>query len=85
MGKQWKQWQSLLGSKIIAFSDCSSEVERCLLFERKAMTDLDTGLESRGITLLTEVHIIKAMVFPVVMYSCENQTKKKADGLILKN
>ena len=74
-----------LGSKITGNGDCSHEIKRCLLFERKAMTDLDTGLESRGITLLTEVRIIKAMVFPVVMYSCENQTKKKADGLILKN
>ena len=82
MEKQWKQWQSLLGSKITVYSDCSSEIKRCLLFERKAMTALDTGLESRGITLLTEARIVKAVVFPVVMYSCENRTIKKADGLV---
>ena len=63
MEKQWKQWQSLLGSKITVYSDCSSEIKRCLLFERKAMTALDTGLESRGITLPTRVCTFKAMIF----------------------
>ena len=73
------------GSKITADGDCCHEIKRCLLFERKAMTNLDSILKSRDITLLTKVLLVKAMVFPVVMYSCENQTKKKADGLILKN
>ena len=57
-----------LGSKITADSDCSHEIKRCLLLGRKAMTNLDSILKSRDITLLTKVHIVKAMVFPVVMY-----------------
>ena len=59
-----------LGSKITADGDCSHEIRRHLLLGRKAMTNLDSGLKSRGITLLTKVHIIKAMVFPVITYSC---------------
>ena len=68
-----------LGSKITADGDCSHEIKRRLLLGRKAMTNLDSILKSRDITLLTEVHIIKAMIFPVVMYGCENWTIKKAE------
>ena len=69
-----------LGSKITAdCSDCSHEIKRCLLLGRKAMTNLDSILKSRDITLLTKVHIVKAMVFPVVMYGCESWTIKKAE------
>ena len=60
------------GSKITADDDCSHEIKRCFLLGRKAVTNLDHVLKSRGITLLTKVHIIKAMVFPVVMYGCES-------------
>ena len=67
-----------LGSKITVDGDCSHEIKRCLLFGRKAMTNLDSILKSRDITLLTKVHIVKAMVFPVVMYECERWTIKKA-------
>ena len=67
------------GSKITADGDCSHETERCLLFERKAMTNLHSILKSRDITLLTKVHLVKAMVFPVVMYRCESWTITKAD------
>ena len=59
-----------LGSKITADGDCSHEIKRCLLLGRKAMTNLDSMLKSRDITLLTEVHLVKAMVFPVVLYGC---------------
>ena len=59
--------------------NCSHEMKRCLLLERKAMTNLDTILKSRDITLLIKVHIVKAMVFPVVMYACERWTIKKAE------
>ena len=69
-----------LGSKIIMDSDCSQEIKRRLLLRRKAMTNLDTVLKSKDITLLTKVHIVKAMVFPLVMYRCESWTIKKADG-----
>ena len=69
-----------LGSKITADDDCSHEIKRCLLLVRKAMTNLDSVLKSRDITLLTKVHIVKAMVFPVVMYGCESWTVKKAEG-----
>src|SRR5574337_1321558 len=80
MGKQWKQWLTILGgSKITADSDYSHEIERCLLLGRKAMTNLDSILKSRDITLPTKVHIVKAMVFPVVMYRCESWTIKKAE------
>ena len=61
-----------LGSKIAADSDCSHEIKRCLLLERKTMTNLDSILKGRDITLLTKVHLVKAMVFPVVMYGCES-------------
>ena len=63
---------SFLGSKITADGDCSHEIKRCLLLERKAMTNLDSILKIRDIDLLTKVHLIKAMVFLVVMYGCEN-------------
>ena len=68
-----------LGSKIMVDGDCSHEIKRCLLLERKAMTNLDSILESRDITLLTKVRLVKAMVFPVVMYGCESWTIKKAE------
>ena len=68
-----------LGSKITADGDCSHEYKRHLLLERKAMTNLDSILKSRDTTLLTKVHLIKAMVFPVVMYGCETWTIKKAE------
>ena len=73
MGKQWKQWLTIfLGSKIIADSDCSHEIKRHLLLGRKAMTNLDNILKISDITLSTEVHLVKAMVFPVVIYGCES-------------
>ena len=68
-----------LGSKITADGDCSHEIKRCLLLGRKAMTNLDSILKSRGITLLIKVHLVKAMVFPVVMYECESWTIKKVE------
>ena len=68
-----------LGSKITADSDCSHEIRKTLLLGRKAMTNLDSILKSRDITLLTKVHPVKAMVFPVVMYGCESWTIKKAE------
>ena len=68
-----------LGSKITADGDCSHEIKRCLLLERKAMTNLGTMLKSRDITLPTKVHLVKAMVFPVVMYGCGNWTIKKTE------
>ena len=67
------------GSKIIADGNCSHEIKRRLLLGRKAMTDLDSILKSRDITLPTKVHLVKAMVFPVVMYGCESWTIKKAE------
>ena len=67
------------GSKISAVGDCSHEIKRCLLLGRKAMTNLDSGLKSRDVTLLTKVCIVKAMVFPVVMYGCESWAIKKAE------
>ena len=66
----------ILGSKITADCDCSHEIKRCLLLGRKAMTNLDSILKSRDITLLTEVPVVKAMIFPVVMYGCESWTIK---------
>ena len=69
-----------LGSKITADGDCSQEIKRRLLFGRKATTNLDSILKSRDITLLTKVHLVKAMVFPVVMYGCESWTIKKASA-----
>ena len=68
-----------LGSKITADGDCSHEIKRCLLLGRKVMTKLDSILRSRDIILLTKVHLVKAMVFPVVMYGCESWTIKKAE------
>ena len=68
-----------LGSKITVDSDCSHKIKRCLILGRKAMTKLESVLKSRDITLLTNVHIIKAVVFPVVMYRCESWTIKKAE------
>ena len=78
MGKQW-QTLFLGGSKITADGDCSHEIKRRLLLGRKAMTSLDSILKSRDITLPTKVHLVKAMVFPVVMYGCESWTIKKAE------
>ena len=69
----------IMGSKIIADGDCSHEIKRCLLLVRKAMINLDIILKSRDITLLTRVHLVKAMVLPVVMYGCESWTIKKAE------
>ena len=69
----------LRGSKMAADGDCSHEIKRCLLLGRKVMTDLDSILKSRDITLSTKVHLVKTMVFPVVMYGCESWTIKKAE------
>ena len=81
MGKEWKQCQTLffLGSKITADGDCSHEIKRRLLLGRKVMTNLDSIFKSRDITLPTKVRLVKAMVFPVVMYGCESWTVKKAE------
>ena len=77
MGKQWKQWLTLfLGSKITADDDCSHDIKTHLFLGRKVMTNLDSVLKSRDITLPTKVHLVKAMVFPVVMYGCESWTIK---------
>ena len=78
MGKQWKQCQTLLfwGSKITADGDCSHEIKRHLLLGRKVKTNLDSIFKSRDITLPTKVHLVKGMVFPVVMYGCESTVKK---------
>ena len=70
---------TFLGSKITADDECSQEIKICLFLGRKAMTKLDSILKIRNITLLTNSHIVKAMVFPVVMYGCESWTKKKAE------
>ena len=80
-GKQWKQWQTffLLGSEITADGDCSHEIKRHLLLGRKAKINSDSILKSRDITLPAKVPIVKAMVFPVVMYECESRTIKKAE------
>ena len=81
MGKQWKQCQTLFfgGSKITADGDCSHEIKRRLLLERKVMTNLDSIFKSRDIALPTKVRLVKAMVFPVVMYGCESWTVKKVE------
>ena len=68
-----------MGSKVTADGDCSHEIKRCLLLGRKAVTNLDRVLKSRNITLPTKVHVVKAMVFPVVKYGCESWTIKKAE------
>ena len=77
MGKQWLT--IFLGSKIAADGDCSHEIKRRLLFGRKVMTNLDSIFKSRDITLPTKVHLVQAIVFPVVMYGCESWTIKKAE------
>ena len=81
MGKPWKQWQTFifLGSKITADGNCSHEIKRHLLLGGKAMTNLDSILKSRDISLPKKVRLVKAMVFPVVMYGCESWTIKKAE------
>ena len=80
MGEQWKQWETIfLGSKISADGDCSHEIKRHLLLGRKAMTNLDNIFKSRDITLSTKFCLVKAMVFPVVMYGCESWNIKKAE------
>ena len=80
MGKQWKQCHTFLGgSKITADGDCSHEIKRRLLLGRKVMTNLDSILKSRDVTLPTKVRLVKAVVFPLVMYGCESWTIKKAD------
>ena len=79
MEKQWKQWQPIFGgSKFTSDGDCSHEIKRCIILGRKAMTNLDSILKSRDTTLPTKFHLVKAMVFPVVMYGCESWTIKKA-------
>ena len=81
MGKQWKQSQTLFwgGSKITTDGDYSHEIKRCLLLGRKLMTNLDSTFKSRDVTLPTKVRLVKAMVFPVVMYGCKGWTVKKAE------
>ena len=77
MGKQWKQWQTIFwGCKCTADGDCSHEIQRCVLLGRKAMTILDSIVKIRDITLLTKVHIVKAMVFPVVIWMWELDHKE---------
>ena len=88
MANRWGNYENVtdfifLGSKITADSDCRHEIKRCLFLGRKAMTNLDSILKSRDITLLTNVHIVKAMIFPVVMYRCESWTFR--EGRVLKN
>ena len=80
MGKQWKQWQTLFwgAPKITEDGDCSHEIKRCLLLGRKVMTNIDSILKSRDITLPPKFCLVKAMVFPVVMYGCKSRTIKKA-------
>ena len=79
MGKQWKQWLTLFlgGSKITADGDSSHEIKRHLLLGREVITNLESILKSRDVTLLTKVRLIKAMVFPVVMYGCEKAERCK--------
>ena len=79
MGKQWKQWQTLFlgGSQITTDGDCTHEIKRHLFLGRKTMTNVDSILKSRDITLPSKVRLVKAMVFPVVMYGCESWTIKK--------
>ena len=84
MANRWGNMETVtdfisLGSKITADGDCSHDIKRCLLLGRKAMTNLDSVLKSRDITLLTKAHLVKAMVFPVVMCGCETWTIKKAE------
>ena len=80
MEKRWKQWlTTFLGSKMTADGDCSHEIKRLLLLGRKVITNLDSILKSKDITLSAKVHLVKAMVFPMVMYGCESWTIKKAE------
>ena len=84
MGNRWKTVETVadfifLGSKITADGDCSHEIKRCLLLGKKVVINLDSILKSRDITLPTNVYLVKAMVFPVVMYGCERWTIKKAE------
>ena len=81
IGKQWKQWQTLFfgGPQNYCRCDSSHEIKRCLLLGREVMTNLDSILKSRDITLSTKVHLVKAMIFPLVMYGCESWTIKKAE------
>ena len=84
MANRWETMKTLTdfilgGSKITANGDCSHEIKRRLFLGRKAVTNLDSILKSRDITLLTKVHLVKAMVFPVVVYGCESWTLKKAE------
>ena len=80
MEKQWKQWHTILGaSKITADGDCIREIKRCLLLVRKVLTNLDSILKRRDSTLPIKVHLVKAMVFPVVLNGCECWTIKKAE------
>ena len=84
MGKQWKLADFIfLGSKITADGDSSHEIKRCLLLGRKVMTNLDSILKSRDISLPAKVRLVKAMIFPVVMYGCESWTIKKVDAFEL--
>ena len=81
MGKQWKLADFIfLGSKITGDSDCSREIKRRLLLGRKVMTNVDSILKSRDITLLTQVHLVKAIVSLVIMYGCESWSVKKAES-----
>ena len=85
MERQWKQWLTLFwggGSKITADGDCNHEIKRCLLIGRKVLTNLDSVLKSRDITLPTKVCLVKALVYPVVMYGCESWNTKKAERKI---
>ena len=81
MGKHWKQVSGFIlgGSKITADGDCSHEIKRRLLLGRKVMINLDSIFKSRDITVLTKVHLVKATLFPVVLYGCESWTVKKAE------
>ena len=84
MGNRWETVETVTdfilgGSRITAHGDCSHEIKRCLLLGRKVMTNLDSTLKSRDITLPTKVHLVKAMVFPIVVYGCESWTIKKAE------
>ena len=84
MADRWESVKTMtgfiyLGSKITADGDCSHEIKTCLVLGRKVMTNLDSILKSRDITLPTKVHLVKALVFPVVVYGCESWTVKKAE------
>ena len=85
MANRWRKMEIVtdflfLGSKITADGDCSHEIKRCLLLGKKVMTNLDNILKSKDITLPTKVHLVKAVVFPVVMYGCKSWTIKKAEA-----